>query len=421
MSRARPAVFALVVALSSFATCGTVELSAQAGSWASEAAAAGEDSATKSAFSACDALVAQRRYLSAYQALDAASKESELLIAKRVELCTNYFVQSLSHRMFAFADLKEGESLDSLRQGTGSYTMVSFDPAQAVADYLKGRPLTPLLARALGDYYYDVLLRYSGRWLESDEAINAKIVANYEIAIAGGSFDSLSLANCGEACLRSGDAAKAAGYYKRSLGLGMDSANAHYNAAYAYLNSGDLKSALAEARKAIDRYSDNPNYRFDALLLASDAQASLGDTKAALSFLDAARAISLADYRLYKKSMPLYLALGDTDSALREAHALFALAPRNPAATQMVMDAYYGARRYEALAAFFDAEIKNRSGDAEAQGNLYYHYSMLAHDGGDDARARSLLDAAERAFKKAGVKDEGLFDTIGKQRASYGG
>jgi hypothetical protein len=377
-------------------------------------------SADPARIAACDRLVAERKYLSAYQSLGPTSEDDEAAIAKRVELCINYFAQSIDHRIFAFADLKEGESLGALRGGTGSFSMFAFDPAAAVADFEKAHGPSPVLEKALGDYYYDVLLRYGGRWLESDEAIVARIVVSYEAAFAAGLSDALSLANCAEGYLRRGGAEKAAAYYARSFELGMDSANAHYNAAYAYLSSGGYSAALSHARRAIELYADDPGYRFDALLLASDAAKGSGDAPGALAFLDEARKISAGDYRLYKKSIPLYLSSGRSTDALRDAQTLFALAPRNPSASQMVMEAYYGAKKNDELAAFFESGLKSYFGDPEALGNLYYHYSQLAHATKDNALALDLLDKAERSFRKAGKADQQVYDAIAKQRESFG-
>lgn len=376
--------------------------------------------ADPASLAACDKLVAERKYLSAYQALGPASGDDEAVIAKRIELCVRYFAQSIEHRMFALADLKEGESLEAIRSAAGSFAMFAFDPPAVVAAFEKAHPSSPVLDEALGDYYYDVLLRYGGRWVESDEEIVAKIVSSYEAAFASGRFGALSLANCAEAYLRRGDAAAAADRYRRSFDLGMDSANAHYNAAYAFLGSGDYPAASEHAARAIDLYSNDPNYRFDACLLASDAAKGSGDARGALAYLDEARAISALDYRLFKKSIPLYLASGDSLSALRDSQALFALAPRNPSASQMVAEAYCSAKRYDELAAFFESGLKLYFDDPAALGNLYYHYSQLAHLTADDALARDLVEKAEASFRRAGTTDERVYGAIAKLRESYG-
>jgi tetratricopeptide (TPR) repeat protein len=322
--------------------------------------------------------------------------------------------------MFALVDLAEGGSLDELRQGGGDFTMVTSDPAGKAEAYLSSHPKSLIVAKALGDFYYDVFLSYGAKWTESESSVLAKCVGYYEKAFALGLSDAASLSSCAEACLHQGADDKAIAYYARAFALGSGDGNAHYNMSLAYLRKGDSARALAEAEKAIELYASDPDYRFEAYLLGSDAAKAARDYKGALALLAQARKISDEDYRLYQKALPLDLALGDSGSALGDAQALFGLAPRNPEAAQMVMDAYYAAKSYDELAAFFEWGIKSYFKDDEALGNLYYHYSQLAHDTKDDAFARSLIDKAEASFKRSGTANRKVFDAIAKQRGIYG-
>jgi tetratricopeptide (TPR) repeat protein len=378
----------------------------------------------KKLIASCDALAAQGKYLSAYDALGPESGDDGFILAKRLELCRLYYVQSLQHRLFALVDLVDGGSLDTLREGGGSFTMVASDPAAKAEAYLSAHPKSPIVAKALGDFYFDVYQRYGGKWTESEASILAKCVANYEKAFALGLSDAASLGSCAEAYLRQGADDKAISTYELAIAAGGASlgskGDAHYNLAFACLRKGDAARALAEAKKAVELYADSPDYRFEACLLGADAAKAGRDYKGALAMLAEARKISDEDYRLYEKTLPIYLALGDFASALGEAQDLFALAPRNPQAAQMVMDAYYGAKLYDQLAAFFEWGVKSYFKDDSALGNLYYHYSQLAHDTKDDALARSLIDKAEKAFKKAGGTGKEVFDAIARQRAVYG-
>jgi tetratricopeptide (TPR) repeat protein len=370
----------------------------------------------------CDALVAQGKYLSAYDALGPESEGDGFILAKRLELSRLYYVQSLEHRLFALVDLVDGGSLDVLREGGGSFTMVASDPAAKAEAYLSSHPKSPIVAKVLGDFYFDVYQRYGAKWKESESAVLAKCVGDYETAFASGLVDAASLGSCAEAYLRQGSDDKAIALYERAIALapGSGSADAHYNLGFAYLRKGDYARALAEAKEAVELYADSPDYRFEACLLGADAAKAGRDYKGALVLLAEARKISDEDYRLYKKTLPLHLALGDFASALGQAQELFALAPRNPQAAQMVMDSYYEAKLFDQLAAFFEWGIKSYFNDDAALGNLYYHYSQLSHDTKDDVLARSLIDKAEKAFKRAAGTGKEVFDAIARQRAVYG-
>jgi len=380
----------------------------------------GADDATKKKLAACDELVTRQKYLSAYQSLGSEGADNEFILAKRIELCLDYFAQSINHMIFAFADLKPGESLEKLRGGTGSFTMVVLDPPKAVEEYYKAKPRSALLEKSLGDYFFEVRLRYGGRWTESDEAVSGKAVSHYESAFGLGLADALSLANCAESHLQLGAYDKAASYYDRSFALGMDSANAHYNAAFAFLRLGQYDRALVEAKKAIALYADDPDYLFDACLLAADASGAKGDLDGGLSLFAEAQKIETRDYRLYNKRIYFYLARGDEAAALGDAQSLFALAPRNPGATQLVAAAYGESGKQAWLEDFFEWGLGAYASDTEALGNLLFYYSQWAHDANDDAKALSLIDRAEQAFKNSDTKNKEVFEVIAKMREAYG-
>jgi hypothetical protein len=111
---------------------------------------------------------------------------------------------------------------------------------------------------------------------------------------------------------------------------------------------------------------------------------------------------------------------GDFSGALGDAEELYALGPKDFATVEALMAPFYAAKRYEELAAFFEWGLKSYLGDDEALGNLYYHYSQLAHDTKDDLLARDLVDKAEKAYRRAGVADEKTLGVIERQRDIYG-
>jgi hypothetical protein len=163
-----------------------------------------------------------------------------------------------------------------------------------------------------------------------------------------------------------------------------------------------------------------PARRFEACLLASDEAMKKGDMKGAFAALDEARHTGVEDYRLYRKTISLYLATGDSAAAFADAQALFALAPADPASPEMVMEAYYAAKRYDELAAFFESGIRLCFNDNKALGNLYFHYSRLAHDTKDDEFARNLLDRAELSYERSGTANAQVLEAISVQRELCG-
>ena len=93
-----------------------------------------------------DGLIQKEQYESAFGALNAL--DDEFMLAKKIEIAINYFAQSMMHQMFAFKNLKKGETLYDVRSGGGSYSLVLFDPVKAVEEFKKKNGDKPVLMRS---------------------------------------------------------------------------------------------------------------------------------------------------------------------------------------------------------------------------------------------------------------------------------
>ena len=60
----------------------------------------GADDATKAVLAKVDSLIEQEQYQSAFSAANGEGCQEEYLIAKRIEIATNYFALSIMHQMF---------------------------------------------------------------------------------------------------------------------------------------------------------------------------------------------------------------------------------------------------------------------------------------------------------------------------------
>jgi tetratricopeptide (TPR) repeat protein len=372
------------------------------------------DSATKKLLADCDRLVEQGKYRAAFDALAPAGGDVEAVVAERIELCARYGGRGPSRVDFPF------------------------DPAAAAAAYYASRPISALIEKSLGDYYFAAVERFgrgsgSGEAAPGGEAAEsaadsatasataaASAAACYESAFGLGFEDATTLANCAECRLLLGAYDKAAALYDRAFELGLDSADARYAAGFACLRSGYASKALDQARKALELLAGDPGRRLDALLLAADASGAKGDLAGGLGYLDAAWEIDSGDYRVYDRRIRFRLAGKDAADALADAQSLLGLAPRSPGAVQLVMEAFEGSGRKDLLPGFFDRALAAYADDPEAQGNILFHYSLVAHGARDDARARSLVARAEEAFKLSGTKDREVFDAIATLREAYG-
>jgi len=340
-----------------------------------------------------DSLVSKRAYQSAMAALGTANTDPAL-VAKKTELCLKYFVQSINHQLFAFKDLVGDETLDGLRSGTGTFTLYHFDPVAAIEPLLVPGPTLPLLYKELGDYYYEVSLRYQGRWIKTDTEVAQLAVSNYMKAFEGGVNEGAAFTNCADKASELGDFATALGLYQKAFDRDPTLYNVTFNLAYSHLRLGHFADALAFGDKAIERYRDDPNFQMDAFLLCSDAGSGLKDYARALAYLDRALAISDRDYRVYQKQAYARLAQGNLDGADVSLDRLFALAPTNPGATQLVTQALEAFGQQSREEGFFVRNLKKFASQPEVVGNLSFHQALGYEGQGDHKRG---LEAALRA------------------------
>ena len=59
----------------------------------------GADDATKAVLAKVDTLIAEEQYQSAFSAANGEDCQEEYLLAKRIEIATNYFAQSIMHQI----------------------------------------------------------------------------------------------------------------------------------------------------------------------------------------------------------------------------------------------------------------------------------------------------------------------------------
>jgi tetratricopeptide (TPR) repeat protein len=300
--------------------------------------------------------------------------------------------------MFALRDLKENEDLYELRSGTGSFNMYLYDPVEIITDYYKKNQQSAIIEKTLGDYYYDVGLRYQGNWFETDDILAKKCIEHYEKAFAKKFYTVNMLTNCADKYVQLKNADKAIEYYSKALDENPSLYNVPFNLSSAYYEKGNYKAAILYGNKAISIYKNDPNYQMDALLLCSDASYAQNDFTKSLEYLNIGLSISKEEYRIYKKMALSYLALNNIPKANENADILFALAPGNPAASQMIMDIYD--KNTKELVSFFERNIKKYTNDDATLANLYFHASLTYYYDNNKNKALNYALLAKEKFIK---------------------
>ena len=355
-------------------------------------------------------LIESRQYHSAFELLNSSTNNSSVIVAKQVDILINYFVTSIMHTMFALKDLEPGEDLDELRQSSGEFDMVLFDPPKVIEPLLKNNPNDGILTKALGDYYYDAQNRYGDDWLIPVEEALKKAYENYEISINSGYEDFLSYGNAAHYLLTIQENEKAARYLIRSIELNKDYANTHYNLAYAYIQLGKINKAVKEAGISAEMYNDR-KYKYDAYIMAARLSFDLEKIEDSIRYFNNARAIFKDSYEPINYLMKLYLNVKQIDNANIMAKELFVMYPKNPTAYKMIMQNYNDSGFLDKYVEFLSSLVPLYS-DIEILANIFLYKGFALKSLGQIDEGIIYLKKAENSFKKVFETDHQVFTEI---------
>lgn len=364
------------------------------------------DAATKNLLEQADALIAKGQYESAFKLVF--SESNEYLIAKTTDICINYFAQSIAHQMFALKDLENGETLYDLRMGEGKYNMYMFDPVKIIADYQKSNGEKPILNYALGLYYESVFRGYSGRWLISDDEIIANTITYLQKAYDKNCYDGWSLSVLAEAYSRANDLSNAKKIFEKKVSAGYDLTSTDYfNFGAICYYTQDFQSAIKYLDKAILGYAGQPQYQTDAYLLFIKSCIESGDYKKAEKYIAECKSNLPQDYRIILSGVTLHAKQKNQNKLLNAAKELYAMAPENPSAPQMVLREYFDGGVEKWLPEFFDSCLKDYDSIGARQ-NLFYHYAYVLHEMGQTDKASVMAKNAKAEFQKNGALTEDI-------------
>lgn len=332
------------------------------------------DAATKKLLTEIDSLIDARKYQTAFG--KTAEIVNEYTLTKRVEIATSYFAQSIMHTMFAFKNLEDGETLSSVRKGTGTYSSTMFDPVEAITDYTAKNGTKPILDYALAVYYDSVYYCYGDNWLISRNEQIDKVIQYAQSGLDNGFYDAYILSELAAFYTRKGSDEKARETYRIKQELGFElSTNDCFNLGTSYFRQGNYEAALPLIEKTIEGYADIPEYQIDSFLLCAQMCTALGDFTKAEQYFNAWEALSPQDYRISYNRIYLYAAQGNLEKSIENAKVLFTYGPTNPSTIQMAMQMYYNARQGAMIEPYLKALETAYADDVHALQNISYHFA----------------------------------------------
>ena len=383
--------------------------------FAQKNAYAGADKETQAALENADMLIEQRQYATAFGSL---SMDNEYFIAKKTEIATNYFIQSMMHTMFILENLNEDQDLLELRKNlTGTYNMTYFDPAKIIQEYVEKNGEKPILDYALGLYYSDVLRRYQGRWLISDEELVENTITYLLKAYEQDCWDAWSMSELAYAYMKNGDYESAIKYYSIKLdnkeeGFSIDD---DYNFGLCNFFCGNYLPARQYMEKSIANYADNPAYLYDTYWVLSAIYINTQQYDLAQKALDNCKSLDMGDYRLEQRYISFYAILKDKEKTLQASAEFFKLAPENPSVPQFIIQEYYDRSIEDWLPDFFEQELNRPDLSNGTLQNLYFHYTAALSYLDKKTEAATIAEKARQAFRL----DDSLTDDIDQMLTDF--
>jgi tetratricopeptide (TPR) repeat protein len=358
------------------------------------------------------ALKEQRQYATAYHLLDSLDRGNRYtdIVLEKLDIALNFYVTSIMHQFFGFENLAPGQEIDSLRGKPGKYNLYIFKADEVLDSLLLHHPEDYRLHKALGDYYYEVYLRYGEEWLQSMEEVTIKIDQHYSKAAQYGVGDFETYFVLGFLRLGESKWQDAAGFLDKSIDLNPLYPAAYYNMAYALLQLNQVEDALSYGKAAWQLYKEDAMKadvaRMLSVLFDEDMQVD-----SAVFYLKQGLKLAPDDYYLLKDYVDISVReqLPERDSIRLE---FYLLAPDNPTIYNVLTDIYMAHEdSFEPLINFFQELLPVFIGQDKVAGNLQFFSGQLLFESNQE-RAKQMFMTAKAHFEKVFPADNGVFAII---------
>jgi tetratricopeptide (TPR) repeat protein len=356
-------------------------------------------------------LIANKKYESAFKLLDNFDPKNDKpeIVLLKVDIVLKYFVSSIMHQMFALKDIEKNEEIMDYRGKEGSVSMQMFQVDSILKRLIKNNPNNCKLYRGLGEYYFEVHLKYEGRWLKDDNELFKYMFTDFQKAIDGNCADYLSYYVLGYIKLVQEKYKESIPYLLKSIELKNDNASSHYNIACAYLYIEDRENALKYAKNSLDLYTDQV-YKSDAARMIGQIYTELKDDKNALINYELANKIDSGNY--YNLKPLLYIYVKTNNIKEKETTKLFfKIAPDNPTIYEDLGNIYYNTEKLNELTTFYKEQLKEIKDNPKVEGNLNFYLGQIFIDS-DKKLSKEYLLNAKKIFSKIYDKDHQVFKTI---------
>ncbi len=359
-----------------------------------------------------DKLIGEKKYRSAWEVLDKADPQNlkpSIAIAK-TNLLLKYFINTVMHQVFTLKDLQGKEKVEDFRGKNENGNLIKFDPEAVLDTLLAKNPKEYTLYEGLGNYYYETFIVFQENWVKKPETLVHLMEDNYKMAYDHGIKTCLVAYRIGFAELflqKFKDAKKS---FAEAIQICKNYPEAYYSMAYSCLQLNQNDSALNNANKAYEMFTDTFN-KSDVNLLRGMIYSSKKDTAGALREYRLA-----ANMNPKNASMNLLLLKAELRYNAKDlstvASAYFDIDPRAAETYSELINGYFQVNKSKEILTLLDQKSIQYQADPEISGNICFYRAYIYVVMDDKPKAKADLLKAKECFLKIFPPEHEMFGAI---------
>lgn len=368
--------------------------------------------AQNSIINEANAMIAEQKYATAYEFLtgsDPNNQDPDVAISKS-NLLLNYYIRTDQFQKFGLKDLAPNQDLHLLRENNATVRMFDYKPDSIITKLINQNPQNYKLRNALGNFYYEVHLKYPENWLLPDSVVVLNMKNNYEEAYNNGVYDYWSLFGIGYAYLLEDEYLKGIPFLEKSIELNNDYPISHYNLAYAYFNTNKPLDCLTNALKAFNMQI-MPEFKAEAARLVAMTYEELKDNKKALEYYRIADMTQPNDYNTLSLLLALELKLNDAQYK-KHTNQLFFFDPNNAVIFQDLLKMYSENEKEKEFIEFMENLKPQFKQNIPVMANIHFHQAIAQYEMEEWVAAKINFERARSLFRNLFKSSHNVFKVI---------
>jgi hypothetical protein len=372
-------------------------------------------------------LAKQGKWKSAWETLAGYDPENAnpYILAQKIRVALDGYLQTTFHLMFGFEDLEEGDELLFKRmEAAEPENPVEFFPgdfAQAIED--KGEAVPPVLSLYLGEYFYTVFSSYQGQWLMPDQEVLARGATQFERAYAYDVYTPESLGQYSELLMALEQYEGAEKVLLKAMEFSPGDMGLAIRLSEVFLQTGRYEEVYGIADGIIAAAANDTELN-DGYIAGIKAALYLGDKDKVEQYVAKMELSFPTDFMPGLVRHLAFVQLGDAEAAAAAADAVTEKFPGNPDVIRSIVSTWLSANDMAAGFAYLDRMIAKAASD-DALAALYFYRALLGGEGADTGEKLGAvladLATAESYFRKTYPEGHEVYGMIEQLKAQWTG